>query len=461
MTIATEVRPAVLYVECTPTIRFDHGTGISRVVRNVVQHAVRSGHDRGIDVRPIVFSNGAFFPARLTPDGRLATLAESERRARWKRRAKEGLRDVIYFAGRILPPGRARQWWLASGKDPGLAKALRDILGRVRKAPPESLASVAEMSAAVKFAPGDMVLAAEPLLDRSYVAAFLALRDRGVKLACVVYDLIPIRYPQYVSADFHAIFRDWVDGLVAGSDLIVAISSVVRDDVTRYLAELRNPAPPPGQRITWFHLGRDLDRVNAGGDVRRKIVRIFEEAGGGPLFLMVGWLDPRKNQAFVLEAMARLRRENISMQMVVVAKRGLGTNAFHAYLNADPELARSVHAFHDATDTELEYCYRHAAGLVYPSTTEGFGLPLVEALGHGLPVFASDIPIFREIGEGFVSYFPLDDPEILTGKLRRFCVEGLYDAPRPIAEFRWPAWGECVDRLLDIVQQQDGAKVSA
>jgi O-antigen biosynthesis alpha-1,2-rhamnosyltransferase len=461
MTIAQEMRPPVLYVECTPTIRFDHGTGISRVVRNVVQHAVRSGHDRGIDVRPIVFSNGDFFPARLTPEGRFATLAESESRVRWKRRTKEGIRDAIYCAGRMLPPGRARQWWLASGKDPGLTKTLQDILRRVRRPVADSLASVAAMSAAVKFAPGDTVLAAEPLLDRSYVAAFLALRERGVRLACVVYDLIPIRYPQYVSAEFLAVFRDWVDRLVAGSDLIVAISSVVRDDISGYLAELRDPAPRPGQRVAWFHLGRDLDRVNAGGDVRRKIVRIFDRAGSDPVFLMVGWLDPRKNQAFVLKAMARLRRENIAMQMVVIAKRGLGTNAFHTYLNADPELARSVHAFHDATDTELEFCYRHAAALVYPSTTEGFGLPLVEALGHGLPVFASDIPIFRELGEGFVSYFPLDDPEILTGKLRRFCVDGVYDAPRPIAEFRWPAWGECVDTLLDIVFEQGGAKASA
>jgi O-antigen biosynthesis alpha-1,2-rhamnosyltransferase len=264
-----------------------------------------------------------------------------------------------------------------------------------------------------------------------------------------------------VAAEFHASFRDWVDVLVAGSDLIVAISSVVREDVARYLAEPGNPACPRGQRVDWFHLGRDLDYANAGGAARRAIVRIFEETDAGPVFLMVGWLDPRKNHAFVLKSLASLQRENIRMQVVVIGKRGRGTDAFHAYLNAEPELARGVHVFHDATDTELEYCYRHAAGLIYPSTTEGFGLPLVEALGHGLRVFASDIPIFREIGEGFVSFFPLDDPGILTNKLRSFCVDGVFDAPRPLADFRWPTWRQSVERLLDIVLDPGGARDSA
>ena len=169
----------------------------------------------------------------------------------------------------------------------------------------------------------------------------------------------------------------------------------------------------------------------------------------------------RKNQGFVLDAMARLRQTGVPCRLLVIGKRGSATEAYYSRLHADPELARRVHTFHDATDTELAYCYRHAAALIYPSTTEGFGLPLVEALGHGTPVFASDIPIFREVGEGFVSYFPLDDPQVLTDKLRRFCVDGAFDAPRPVADFRWPTWRGSVERLLDVVLEPQTEEQSA
>ena len=126
----------------------------------------------------------------------------------------------------------------------------------------------------------------------------------------------------------------------------------------------------------------------------------------------------------------------VRSRLLVIGKRGMSYRCLLRAFACGPELARRVHTFHDATDYRTCLLLRHAAALIYPSTTEGFGLPLVEALGHGTPVFASDIPIFREVGEGFVSYFPLDDPQVLTDKLRRFCVDGIFDAPRGIAEFR-------------------------
>jgi len=462
MTTPVASRPAILYIECTPTVRFDHGTGIPRVVRNVVQHAIRIGRDRGIEVRPIAFTNGAFFAARLSAEGSLVTLmAENVMQPSWRMRVKERYRAVINGTGRIFPPGRARQWWVAPGADPGLTRTLRRILRRKISADAEPPLALVLAPDAVAFQPGDTVLAAEPFLDRAYLTAFLALRGKGIRLACIAYDLIPIRHPEYVSVNFLAAFRNWVDRLVAGSDLVVAISEVIRDDVTTYLADLGNAARPVDQRVTWFHLGHDLERASAEGTVRRRIVRIFDRHDAGPVFLMVGWLDPRKNQGFVLDSMATLRQAGIPFRLLVIGKRGRGTDAYYSRLRADPELARSVHTFHDATDTELAYCYSHSAGLIYPSTTEGFGLPLVEALAHGTRVFASDIPIFREIGQGFVSFFPLDDPQVLTDKLHRFCVAGEFDAPREIAEFHWPTWRESVERLLDVMLEPQTEEQSA
>jgi glycosyltransferase involved in cell wall biosynthesis len=49
--------------------------------------------------------------------------------------------------------------------------------------------------------------------------------------------------------------------------------------------------------------------------------------------------------------------------------------------------------------------------VVYPSRYEGFGLPVIEALSIGIPVVASDIPVFREVGGEEVEFF---DPESAT-----------------------------------------------
>ena len=61
------------------------------------------------------------------------------------------------------------------------------------------------------------------------------------------------------------------------------------------------------------------------------------------------------------------------------------------------------------TEGELEWLYRHARLVLFPTLYEGFGLPMVEAFAHGIPALASDIPTLREVGEGCARFVdPLD-----------------------------------------------------
>ena len=62
-------------------------------------------------------------------------------------------------------------------------------------------------------------------------------------------------------------------------------------------------------------------------------------------------------------------------------------------------------------DTELTTLIDDARALLFPSFTEGFGLPLAEAMARGVPAIASDIGAFREIGGGAPELLsPLDGP---------------------------------------------------
>jgi glycosyltransferase involved in cell wall biosynthesis len=75
---------------------------------------------------------------------------------------------------------------------------------------------------------------------------------------------------------------------------------------------------------------------------------------------------------------------------------------------------------HDGTsDEDYAALLDSSFAMVHASKAEGFGIPLVEAMSHALPVVASDIPIFREVGGEAALYFALDDPAALAAELRR------------------------------------------
>jgi hypothetical protein len=100
-------------------------------------------------------------------------------------------------------------------------------------------------------------------------------------------------------------------------------------------------------------------------------------------------------------------------------------------------------------DRELAHCYRRAAALVTCSRAEGFNLPIVEALHQGCPVWASDLPVHREVGGNFARYFSLADPAGLA-ELWRGAATG--ENPRPRG-FTWPDWQDSCRLLLRQIDQ--------
>ncbi|WP_144759770.1 glycosyltransferase family 1 protein [Curtobacterium sp. 9128] len=109
--------------------------------------------------------------------------------------------------------------------------------------------------------------------------------------------------------------------------------------------------------------------------------------------------------------------------------------------------------FHDgASDAEYLDTLRSATALVTASYDEGFGIPLVEAMGVGTPVAVSDIPIFREIGGDAAEYFDPASPSAVAAAVRR--LEARWDAASEAsvvraARFRWVDSAEQVVRAVE------------
>jgi glycosyltransferase involved in cell wall biosynthesis len=129
-----------------------------------------------------------------------------------------------------------------------------------------------------------------------------------------------------------------------------------------------------------------------------------------PYILFVGSLEPRKNLKLLLEAWQL--GSFAGATLAVVGASG------HLFQNLQLDsLPEGVRLLGRVEDELLPALYSGAAGFVYPSVYEGFGLPPLEAMACGCPIAVSDIPAHREVCGTTAIYFDPFDPEDLSSKL--------------------------------------------
>lgn len=113
-----------------------------------------------------------------------------------------------------------------------------------------------------------------------------------------------------------------------------------------------------------------------------------------PYLLTVGTIETRKNLQRVLEAFASAA---IPHRLVLAGRPGNGSDDV---LTRAKALGERVTVLHDLDDRQLRHLYRRAAGLVFASSEEGFGLPILEAMQSGIPVLTSDVSAMPEVAGG-------------------------------------------------------------
>ena len=138
-----------------------------------------------------------------------------------------------------------------------------------------------------------------------------------------------------------------------------------------------------------------------------------------PSFLMVGTIEPRKGYLQTIEAFSQLWNDGNDVSLVIVGREGwkdlsddmrrdIPTTIDR--LRTHPELNKRLFWLEGISDEYLEKIYAASTCLIAASYGEGFGLPLIEAAQHKLPIIARDIPVFREVAGEFAWYFEGNDP---------------------------------------------------
>jgi glycosyltransferase involved in cell wall biosynthesis len=246
-------------------------------------------------------------------------------------------------------------------------------------------------------------------LDLTHSPTPLILPTRG-KTIVTVYDLFFLDFPDKADRQARTHFARRIASALERADGIVTISEYTRDAL---LARFDVPA----SKVRVIHLGIDPDFGEA-LPVQYLQALMRKHGLPGEFLFFAGALEPRKNLPALVEAFARVREKRPACGLVLAGRAGSDLPRIQAAIGA-ARLEGAVRVLGYLADRELRGLYQTAAGFVYPSSCEGFGLPLLEAMASGCPVAASTAGAIPEVAGGAALFFPPDGTDAMASALLR------------------------------------------
>lgn len=292
------------------------------------------------------------------------------------------------------------------------------------------------------------------IVDHSYSQLALGLPAGRVIISCHDLDafrclLEPEREKR--PAWFRAFTRRILRGLQQAA-AIICPTETVRSELIQWNLV-------PGGRVATIFLGvhpvySPVEDPAADREAARLLADIKPRQ---PILLNVGIPIPRKRLDVLLKVLAAVREEFPGVRLVRV---GGPFSAQEEGLLAALKLQDAVAVLPYLDRSVLAAVYRRATLLLHTAESEGFGLPLIEAMASGCPVVASDLPVLREVGGLAATFCPVAEVALwkhTVGKLlhERHTAADRWQQRRSdaLAASRSFSWVETVRRTVDIYHQ--------
>ncbi len=406
-----------LFIECTHTTEFGLQTGVQRVVRSLCRQGFKAGYPPFAKIVPVVINE---FGPQSVPYERL--LAPEPTHGQSPGRLRSKLNKVLR---RLSQKGKR----FTQGFGPKLANI-----------------GASKTSGSVELNAGDVLLLPDAYWANQAVWPWASdQKSKGVLLAVVVYDLIPHLYPDEFGAQGVELFREYVRSVARHADIILTISETVAIDVRREVP-LLTPEWNPQTPVVSFPLGAEFGACR--GSVRPAIQTCFDvEPSKAPL-LMVGTIDSRKNHGYALDAMELMWQKNVDVSLCIMGEVGWSGGDFVERARAHREFGARLKMFHGVNDRELRHAYSNSRGVLFTSSYEGYGLPIVESLYHGKPTFVTDTPIHREVGGEHVVYCDIGNPQHMADQIANYSWE-----PQKNASVQPCTWKNSLGRIVAILDE--------
>lgn len=303
----------------------------------------------------------------------------------------------------------------------------------------------------IDFAPGDLFFALDlqPEVQIASAPFYQYLRQQGVIVKFMVYDLLCVLQAKHFPPGSSQKFLSWLE-VVGENDGAICISNAVADELREWMATRT------WRRIRPFTvhanpLGADVEGSSPTRGMPTNANDVLKSIKQRPSFLMVGTLEPRKGHGQVLEAFEHLWRMGTDVNLLIVGKQGWMVDELVLRLRNHQELNQRLYWLEGISDEYLEAVYAISTCLIAASYGEGFGLPLIEAAQHKLPIIARDIPVFREVAGGHAYYFDTSSSDDLATSIHTWLEQYDRDAHPKSEAIRPLSWGDSAQRLLNII----------
>lgn len=259
----------------------------------------------------------------------------------------------------------------------------------------------------------------------------------------VFHDLQHKRHPEYFrrfDLPFWRFFLYWSARL---SSRIVAVSEATRADLIKYytLPDSKIRVVPHGVDEAFFEVGQQ---------------RLPGDAS--PYLLCVSTLHPHKNLDRLVRAFRLIHPKRPDFRLIIAGMHGFQTNQIERTI-IECGMGAHVHITGWIPREELLALYRKAWAFVYPSTFEGFGMPVLEGLAAGLPGAVSFIePIKGIAGSAALQFDPFDELQIADALHRIISDEPLRErlrsaGPQRAANFSWRTAAQQTLRVIEAATQ--------
>ena len=377
----------VMFVDVSELIHRDQNTGIQRVVRSILQELLTKGVD-GYEVVPV--------------HANTETL---------------GYRCANQFKARFL-----RQ-------DP--------------------IATVDEF---IQFQSGDIFfgLDVQFAVIPAQESFYKELRNHGVVVMFMVYDLLPILSPQFFEGGVLEFYEKWLLTIARVSDGIVCISRAVADEFIQWVGS-KSPERLKPLMVGWSHIGADLESSVPTFGLPEDAEITLKALRENTTFLAVGTLEPRKGHLQMLEAFELLWAKGFRGNLVFVGKEGWNIEELKSRIFSSHYLGKNLFWLAGISDEFLEAVYLASSCLIMASQGEGFGLPIVEGAQRGLPMIVRDIPVFREVAGPHASYFSGLQGLDLAHAIEKWMKEDAKGRTIQSKEMPWLSWSQSTNNLLEII----------
>ena len=227
------------------------------------------------------------------------------------------------------------------------------------------------------------------------------LRQQKVRPIFMVHDLIPLTHPQYCRVGEEVKHLQRMRNAMRVASGIVCNSLATMDSLVT-LCRKNDWLMPP---TTVALLASELPAAG-------QQARLVES----PYFVFVGTIEPRKNHLMILKVWQQLAKQlgNAAPRLLMIGQRGWDYGEVTDLLAHSSVLQALVTEIPKCSDAELVKYLKHAQALLFPTFTEGYGMPVAEALAVGTPVIASNLAVFKEFAGNIPDYLDVTDTALWT-----------------------------------------------